>query len=307
MYYFETNALYQLASLLRDFPALASDVCSSFLAILELLSGLTENNWLVRKRILSTLQSNSILIATATPAEILTAGFDCVELNAQGHRDRIAKLAEVVGETESYSQAQSQLQELGATTLDDLKSDDQFIRDHGELIGNGVRYRNDVPRESRVRIREAYEASASQDFAQRYETARQEYIHRLAIMFASKLFPEEVDHTTSVAEIEDSYNGLCDDFFTAKAFLETEHILEGINPGKNDNFDIAHLIYVGPNILVTDDKKLLSIANSIRGGMAISVSELRSTLARQEASCTEGPSFPSVSQASRDSITTRRM
>jgi hypothetical protein len=142
----------------------------------------------------------------------------------------------------------------------------------------------------RARVRTEYEGSTSQDASRRYEAARREYIHRMAVMFADRLFPDEPERSASVAEIEESYNGLCDDFFTAKAYIETEHIVEGINPGKNDNFDIAHLLYAGPNVLVTDDKKLRRLANLVRSGMAISVGELRSILRLQQEYISEGAS-----------------
>ena len=279
MYYLETNALYHARGILRDIGIRNDDLYTSWLAIFELLSGVQESTWGARKAALSLVAEFQLKIATSTPAEIIASSFEAIEFSAQKDRESILKLVQLALESENMEECNKMVEELeGVVNFEALRTQDAMISAHDELVGNGQRYRADNSKEARQLVRIAYAESESVETPLRYLEARMEYIRKTARMFASRLFEVDDERAIAAAEIEASYNGLCDEYFLAKAVLETEFLVNGISPRKNDNFDIAHLLYVGPNTLITNDKGLLALANTVRNGLAISVDELRSIM-----------------------------
>jgi len=274
VYYFETNALFSLSKYFKFNKQIASEIYISFHCLFELLSGMDNENYDIRRKIILNIAEEKLVVATSTPQEIIASSFNVIDLTTHKLRDNVQKILEIVTVSDTLENAKAKIREIkSSTTFESLKADDDIVSSRDEAFANRKRFNNEINRKMKNQIRDEYREISDSPAEIKYKQPKEHYIQKLAEMFAKRVGPWYLLKKWKIHKIIKSYNGLCDYYLYGKSYLETEMLINGREIGKNDNMDISHLLYLDGNIMVTNDHLLQNILKIIDYKKVLTVDE----------------------------------
>jgi hypothetical protein len=269
-YYLETNALRQLSGKL---DSLGKNCFTSALSILELVSGISNDQFTIRQRTLKNIfLSNTIInwdLIEAAQAE----AFPGVQYINDNRPDSLKKLCQIIIDSNDYQESHD-----AALKLD---HDFQFFRSLDKSYSDnfiqttvaGNRKIKKVVEDSK----NSFAGDLIYDMAVQFQKKMQ-YDYKLNEAMILFVISENLSKAirmnsntgkTNHNNLYHSYNGKIDIFIKAFAAFCAKKSSEHNAPAKNDFIDLYHLSYLKDDSfqIVTDDKMLLKICpNSISVG-----------------------------------------
>lgn len=253
MYYLETNALYKVHKLILDRPGIVVESYTSFLSVLEILSGINESEYERRKVIITNLFRSKLPIDWETPRMKLSNAFEVIEVNDDRYIRTIKQLCRALIKATDYLSLKSLLKNNGTRSdFESLVSDDSILCDHSGAIEKKQQYMKNTERDKRKLVRNEWYDDNGDPKKSSIEEMKHWRIKRMAEVLISFIhgddkIAEEVDY------VKNTYNGTNDLYYLGDVFLNAERLFGGREVGKNDYIDISHLLYLRNNNLVSDD------------------------------------------------------
>lgn len=253
MIYLETNSLRTLAKKLSD-PTFIKDKYTSILAIIELLSGVrNENEYQKRRGIITKIINSDIYnrIHPLLPATILYNAFGC-NINDNKVCYGIIRLLKIIDYIPNYSDFMNYIKDGDFNTYFDFT---QKFDDLSNVFFIGFMEDKSKDGNTKVLIPEFKARWEDKDF--------DSILDRLVRYFASKISINIADER-SVERLIASYDKTINPFLLATSYYIDQKVSSKDNIAKNDAIDLLHLLYISETeIIVSDDmliNKILSIA-----------------------------------------------
>jgi hypothetical protein len=258
-YYLDTVTARTLS---KELPKLKYNSYTSALVILELISGINEREFYLRKQVIQNLFDCQFPIIWKLPETIRTEAFTIIEIT----ETRSSGLKQICLELLKSEN----LKTLIANTKNEIYNID-FFKELDQMYSEGfiesTLKGNDelkkIYNDQKVDNGEAFENYAKQlvkSLPSNVEINKAITIKAIAGKL-SDLASNDDDHI-SEEEIYNSYDNSIDTFLTAFSLFSSKKSAELSMPAKNDYVDLIHLLYLrnNPNCyIVTDDKMILNI------------------------------------------------
>jgi hypothetical protein len=258
-YYLETNALRQLSANLSQ---LTSNCFTSGLSILELISGINEREFNLRKKVISNLFNSRIPIIWDLPEKVTARSFteiDFIDYRTDGLK-LICKTLIESDNLETLSQKiKNEKYDLAFFRNLDQHYSERFIK----ATSDGNNNLNKVLEKTKTKPYGEFTFPVAKSFVD--TLPENENLNESITLFAiteNLVDGIELDKGTQDIDrtkIYDSYNGNINIFIKVFSnYTANKGKLRNI-PAKNDFIDLHHLMYLGNNVgiaIVTNDKML---------------------------------------------------
>jgi len=260
-YYLDTVAVRRLS---KELPKLKGNSYTSALVILELISGINEREFKIRKQVVKNLLESRFPIVWKLPETIKAEAFPIIEIKEKRTLGLLKICFELL--------RSENLETLILTTENEVYNIDFFKEwDNTHSFGfvdatsKGNEELKKIYNDERVNNGEAFENYAKQfvkSLASDFEVNNAVTIKGMASNYAAQVSSngEEV----SEEEVYNSYNHSIDIFLESFSLFSAKKSGVLGTPAKNDYVDLNHLLYLrsDPNcFIVTDDKMILNIIN----------------------------------------------
>lgn len=254
MIYLETNSLRTLANKLSD-SNFVQNKYTSILAVIELLSGIKDNNEYQRRRgIINKIVESEIYnrIHPLFPTTIFYKAFGCY-MNDEEHAHSIIDLLKII------------------TTIPDYNDFITFISIHKEFE-EYFRFTQDFDNTSSKHFislmadksKNADTKKLIPEFETRWEEKDFNSILNIAVNYYASKIPDSLTNGRTFEELIASYNKSINPFLLASSYYVDQKISLKNNVAKNDSIDLLHLLYIGElDTMVSDDallNRILTIA-----------------------------------------------
>jgi len=255
-YYLETNAIRQLASKL-DHEILVNKCFTSVLVLIELASGIKdESSCIIRSSIISKILQSRLSICVMLPETLHFNAFGFA-ISDKSISSGIKRVLDVLINCDSYSTFKEKM----------LNSPDKKFL---EFIYSYDKQAESVfPQFFNRNIDDARSSSGfkhlQKEFKSRWNStdpnSATELYNKILDYLAKALHKRQNElgsFSKSLEQIKHDYDHSLDTWFIMSTLYADSHISFGSNAGKNDYFDLAHLMYL-PNIntkIVSDDNLL---------------------------------------------------
>lgn len=306
VYYLETNALYSLVNYF-DLIAEKLEAYTSFYAIEEIVSQISEDNYYKRKGILTKLQDSKLKIMPYLPSELVMAAFgkdiskidrllkdkfyiwERVKLiiksdSFEKYKEEVLKLysIDVVAEkgnedkhdTDITERMKEEVYKETKKIMERKKKDKQICKKYG------VQSLSQLPNDEKIEGVEYFEIDinkvieSEEDAFESKEGTRLERQLLISVLDSLELFYEESDIDELLVHRKKEKLVA---FLLGSIAYEFTEVYNGKIPKRNDTIDIWHLIYLENEnyVIVSDDKIFDNIAIST---MRIKVDALKKFL-----------------------------
>jgi hypothetical protein len=254
-YYLDTNSLRQLAGKLLKIPNI-ENLSTSILSLMEIASGITdENSYNLRKTILNNILNSQITILLSLPETLVYESY--------GFQFDDRRIVEGIGKSIIGLINSNSLNDykalVASSTLNEyyeffMEYDKKAPSIFKEAFANNI----DIARK-KVGFKNLINAYNKRWFSTDENDALI-YFNTLISKIAKGLwevksiyFPND---TRSLEQIETSYDHSIDVFLIMTSLYSDSRVSFGSSPGKNDYFDLSHLLYINnlETKIVTDDK-----------------------------------------------------
>lgn len=274
-YYFETSALRSLGKKILKLDS-SNNYFTSVLALLELISASieSEKSFIVNKNCLDNIFKSKVVVDYSYPEKKLAQTFNCLQLQEERLDDLNVVIAEVLhsANLETCKIALSAKginyginfianydSEFGRQFIEESIKGCQKIREafkNKQLNCDGTVF---LKSETRLPFKEFCKI-----FATKYSKLNKSItILAFATQFAASI--EKRSSEELIRKIYNSYNGMADIFMNSLSYNTMIQTGNMNQPGRNDFLDLFHFAYIKPkDILVTDDKDLISICNDLK-------------------------------------------
>ena len=264
-YYLETNSLRKLNNRLLEIQ----DKCyTSSLSIFELISGISQEQFEIRKRVISNVLSSELHINWDFPEKIKIDSFPNLEIDER-RVDDLKVLCEILIDSNNLEE----FIELS----NDLKYNLDFFNSLDSSYSNNF---INATKAGNERLKSIYSSEKNEN-GKFFEKFAKEYVKSLP---KTTELNKSLTLTGLVNGIADSLENISgkntidrDKLFYAyngniNIFIEAFSLFTGLksadlnSPAKNDFIDLHHLLYLGNNsnnIIITDDKLLLRITEQV--------------------------------------------
>lgn len=256
--YLDTVAVRRLS---KDLINHSESCFTSIFTILELLSGISEKEYNIRKTVLVNLFKSGIEIDWRMPIEVIMKSFKIDERPNSILANDIKRIADELVASMTYAdfiERNKKLQpDVNLLTYFDQTLSAQFNRSYSQKTAD---------------IREA----RGNDKEARFTPVKEKAINALADFICQGLLPSSFARRSQ--DIQKEYDGSVDRFievwlgyYDANANLINE-------VSTNDWSDVLHTTYLESkrdNVFVSDDKKIRNLLNALIPNSAISVDEFR--------------------------------
>ena len=260
-YYLETSSVRRLW---RTLPRIKRDlhcrVFSSYLVMFELLSGLTKEDYALRREILKSCVDSKLPIDWRAPTDITAAAFTATEYH-DNRSDELKKLLSVVMRCQDLAAAEVECSARNLqASLAGLREEDRVLRDHEvrSRTEMGQLFRRDyTPEERKLEYDKLLGQTTSEEGAaikrKMQTTAEFWEVYITARDLAPLLLGDSLQ--AKILAMLQSYDGSISYHLRAAALAQSITLLRGETPARNDFFDIAHFLYLNDaTIMVSDDK-----------------------------------------------------
>jgi hypothetical protein len=260
MYYLETSSLRRLTGELKNYQP-CQNWFTSGLSISELLSGMSNENFIRRRNILRTILDSKLGIMWESPIEMIWSAFSALEYPAVWSRD-LKSLAEIIKESPSLDDVAVKCQTANLTiSLENLREVDVLSTKIIRLIfSKGLDFMDKM-----VGLRAArsvYKKVISQFPCNLSEKLRQRSLFGCLIQIAEGIVSGFPNSSIDISQLLMSYTGSLQ-YYIEAVYYYTEHmIIESRTPDKNDCLDLSHFLYLQGNAttkMVSDDKLITNI------------------------------------------------
>ncbi len=254
-YYLETNSLRQVTSIL-DIESLINSSFSSILSIIEIASGIKdESSFNLRKPILAKILNSKLRICTNLSETLYCNAFG-FNLNDDEIANGIRRVLSLIISSDSYSKFISWIKNLpdyqfyNFILQYDKSGSTVFIKSFADatMIAKNKKDKKRLLSEYYERWEKTQKVFPSNFF--------DDLLHH----FSTKLYTNKNEinknDERSQLEIMNSYDHSIDLFIILASYYSDQRISFGNTPGKNDYFDLNHLLYIDTNdkVIVTNDK-----------------------------------------------------
>lgn len=258
-YYLDTVAVRRLS---KELPKLKDNSYTSALVILELISGINEREFNIRKQVIKNLLECGFPIIWKLPETIKAEAFPILEIREK----RTLGLLRIC-----YELLRSEnLETLILKTENEVYNIDFFKEwDSTHSFGfiNATSKGNEelkkIYNDERLNNGEAFENYAKQfvkSLASDFELNNSITVKGMASNYAAQASSN--GEKVSEEEVHNSYNHSIDIFLEYFSLFSAKKSGELGTPAKNDYVDLNHLLYLRDNLncfIVTDDKMILNI------------------------------------------------
>jgi len=261
-YYLETNSLRTLSSRLES---LNENVFTSALSIFELISGIKDQDFLIRKSVIKNIFKSGIEIIWLLPEEITVNAFPGLEFQ----EDRIIALKKLCQYLIDSHSMKDFLRKgsKGKYNLDFFKNlDKQYSNRFLESITKGNQNLKQIIADDN----EEYLSNFSKQYIKSLP-----YKHSLNQSITLKAIAGNLKDSLELSsgelideqKIYENYNGNINIFISAYSLFTAIKNAEFNTPAKNDLIDLYHLIYLANNedhFIITDDKMIPKITTQVK-------------------------------------------
>ncbi|MEN1985664.1 hypothetical protein [Paenibacillus hubeiensis] len=253
MYYFETNALTGLSNVLKELVESNNTIYTSYLSILELISGIdSEEKFLKRKSILQNVRKSNMKIVWKTPRQII---YESYELCCDDTFD--IKIARTMFDRILSSESYNKLKKYSDNINEECKLE-YFVQYDEEISKAGI----DFSKEDIIRFSNAYPKDTRKEI--KNHLLNTDYIFAQAHVESEILIRSNLEEIIKIEGLTGDYFQLIkkydrnlDDYCFVQSFKSIESIIKGNEYGTNDLMDLLHLLYLTKsNMIVTNDEKL---------------------------------------------------
>lgn len=275
-FYLETSSLRRLSSYLK-LEKIKLFCFTSSLALIELLSGITENNFITRRNIISNILASRIKIDWAFPEEIISSGFPVLK----GEETRLLSLKyllEIILISTEYQEF------IELCTKNNIRYDYNYFKKF-DIFGSKRFIESTI--EGNIKIKECLEESnpidlkiseddsdnIKEDFWKVFKAKYNNINISATLLSLSRGYAQKIVDRCEGLNISDvehdlynSYNGKIDYYIEAFSFYSLEKISKYEQPARNDFQDLAHFLYLRNIInvaMVSDDKLIENICNTL--------------------------------------------
>lgn len=251
MYYLDANAIYSYANKLDTIANHKERAFTSYLVVLEILSGIKcENSFRRRKMALKKLKESGLHIIWKTPNQIIARAFlyqlYCSDIEI------VKYLSELVISSENYTEFKDKSdQSNDEYKIERVQKYDDYISDIGVSESKEViRFINE--NNSKI-VKNAYKKNVIEN----------DFIPSLALKHSHQSIVNQAvaiindDPFGSLEEIMTNYDRSLDLYYYVDSFHTVESKLNSEVYGKNDFMDHNHLLYLDSNRKIVSDDKLL--------------------------------------------------
>ena len=264
-YYLETNSLRKLNNRLFEIQ----DKCyTSSLSIFELISGISQEQFEIRKRVLSNVLSSELHINWDFPEKIKIDSFPNLEIDER-RVDDLKELCEILMDSNN-------LEEF-IEISNGLKFNLDFFNSLDSSYSKNFINATEVGNE---RLKSIYSSEKNKN-GKFFEKFAKEYVKSLPKTtelnksltltglvngIADSLENISGKNTIDRNKLFYAYNGNINIFIEAFSLFAGLKSADLNSPAKNDFIDLHHLLYLGNNsnnIIITDDKLLLKITEQV--------------------------------------------
>jgi hypothetical protein len=260
LYYIDTNGLYNCRKIN---PEKVKNCFTSIMAVLELITGITETTFPKRRAILGMVFSCGITIDYAFPEEIIGNSFDFFEECdfVEGREEAILSLVNAILQAEDYVeyvQSVAYNSEMGHQYFKNI--DDGLSRNFRLSTDKGtkeVRSLQKLNSPENVMTFEGvtYDLNTPEGLKDAFPLfSRLATLQAMAIKSIELYLPDE---KPSIEEVFISYNGLSAIYVFVFSLYTENVLLNSHSTSKNDAMDLLHLLYLkndSGRYIVSDDK-----------------------------------------------------
>ncbi|MCH6232577.1 hypothetical protein [Cognataquiflexum rubidum] len=265
MKYLETNAIRKLAPFLGNI-GFVNDKYTSVLALLEILSGIKDNNsFYLRQSIFKKVLRSQIKFDPNLPEiKIYNAfGFNLENLELSSKIGQILKLVELTKDYESL---------LKTINLNGLNDIFLFGKEYDENASYGLK------KKLLMQFSNSEVKQAILQFESRWTQDNLLNLKNIVIRFIATILLENpiVKSQKSLSELISSYDNSIDIYLITITYYLDQKVSSKSFPAKNDYIDLNHLTYLSgfSNQIVTDDKLLHKIMLKTYPNNILKTSEL---------------------------------
>ena len=248
MIYLETNSLRTLANKLSNSNFIQNKY-TSILAIIELLSGIKDNNEYQRRRgIINRIVESEMYnrVHPLFPTTIFYKAFGC-NINDEEDAHSIIDLLKIIA------------------TIPDYKDFTTFISIHKEFE-EYFRFTQDFDNTSSKHFislmadksKNADTKKLIPEFESRWKEKDFNYILNVAVNYYASKIPANLANGRTFDELVASYNKSINPFLLASTYYVDQRISLKNNVAKNDSIDLLHLLYIGETDTMVSDDALLN-------------------------------------------------
>ena len=242
-YYLDTVSIRKLSKELTELK----DVCyTSALCVFELISGLRENEFLVRKKAIQNLFDSGIPIIWELPEAMKTYAFPIVEIT-ESRVQGLQKLCFHLVNSENFESFISKTKDEKYSLEFFNHLDNIYSTGFLEATIKGNQTLKQIFAEQRDKHGEAFEKSAK-DYVKSLSTnPKNKSITISAIASYLSDLVNKAGDKMEVSELIQCYNGSIDIFIEAFSLFSAQKSSFLDSPAKNDFLDLHHLLYLGNN------------------------------------------------------------
>jgi hypothetical protein len=260
-YYLETNILYNL----KHVPEEKISTCfTSVFSIIEIVAGISEQNFKKRQSILKQLKINSLVIDWAFPLEVIFNSFDAFEDYEfyEGRAKGLENLFDTIIQCDSYFDF------YNSEAYNDIKLGWDYYFKMDEALTTSFRY---ATNEGNIELKKLfknknddiiefegkeYNIQAGKDlFA--FFNEHPEVNESITVLALAKMLNNSFKTNLPIEEIHESYNALIHPFVFALSRYTAEKECFLDSSSRNDYQDLTHLLYLRSDFtrfIVSDDK-----------------------------------------------------
>jgi hypothetical protein len=258
LYYLDTNALYSIRKIKQQ---KISSCFTSIMSVLELVSGINNDNYKKRKAILGMILSFRLTIDYAFPEEIIANSFDVFE-EYEFIESRVEALMALVfviteaNEYEHYRNSKPFDSELGHQFFKSL--DDDLSKNFSKASLAGIKQVKEFQRSPSPENVITIDGTT-------FDLNTRDGLEKALPLFSLSATIEAMCHMIQgisrvklpIKDIFSSYNQLTNIYIQVFSKYCEDQILNGRSPSKNDALDLMHLLYLKNDFkryIVSDDK-----------------------------------------------------
>lgn len=249
-YYLDTSALRKNANEILNYSD-KKKIFTSSLTIFELISGISENEYMIRKTTLKKILDSNIFIDWNFFKKKMFEAFKIPYFDIEGYL--IKKMAEFISTSESFEDVVSKriyISEKDYYTLENFKALDHDISKAGvedSVLGINE-WRQLLPKGHRRDVEiELFENKGLDSFVQ---LQTEVYLSSFTEIISGTQRPSE-EYFESLGK----YDGNLNLYFYCNQLKFSLSQLKGMQYGKNDTLDLMHTLYMlNGDIIISDDK-----------------------------------------------------
>lgn len=264
MYYLDTVTIRKLS---KELPQLKHNCFTSALSIFELISGISEKEFYIRKQVLKNLFDSQVPIIWELPEAMKAYAFPIIEIK----ESRVLGLKKICFE---LLRSES-LETLILNTRNEIYNvsffnqlDGIYSRGFIESTIKGNDTLKKIYNAEREKNGELFE-NFSKNFVKSLQSNEEmnNFITLQAIASYLSDFASKSNDIVTQEELVKSYNNGINTFIKAFSLFTAQKSAELGNPAKNDFVDLHHLLYLGNNpnyYIITDDKMVIKITKQAK-------------------------------------------